>query len=249
MAQIKLMYVSGDSFSFGQELGYDGTPATHSNFFNFTDHHRTHCYSGIIADTLGIPDYINTSFPSGSNQRVYRMLLKDIPCLLQVYDPSEIFVQISLTHASRREFHFSSVENWVSYMATYPPKNDNWLYKFWDAYSRETNNDINDYNFDNLIIQGIHNLLIRHKIPYLITDSMGGTGEEALFAENISPEALAQLSGVRYRPFESFHNFTITNQYLVGPSHHPLEEAHRAWATRLLNYIIEYNLLNNEDIG
>ena len=77
---IKFLYAGGDSYGFGAELG----TAHHSVF---DEYRRKHCYSGIITDTLNIEEYENKSKQGGSNERVYRRLVTDLPHLLKKYKP------------------------------------------------------------------------------------------------------------------------------------------------------------------
>jgi hypothetical protein len=241
---IKHLYVTGDSFAFGQEL----TPSNHSNLYDFTLRHRKLCYSGIIADTFGIT-YKNNALPGGSNERNYRTLITDISKTLTKYKPSEIFVNISLTHSYRREFFMKAFNDWYPYMATCEPKEEHRdHHALWELFSKSVNTDLGNSMFDIMNILGMQNFLLRHKIPYLFTSSMGNAREAEILQKNVPAELLNGIYRPRFYDVISFNTHTGVNNYPRGSGGHPLREGHRAWAEHLLEHINTNNLLDNSDL-
>ena len=146
MNKIKHVYVTGDSFSFGQELG--GSDVDPEDFYIFTPYMRKTSYTGIITDKWGAEGYTNTSYNGGSNDRIHRMITNDIPRLLTEYKPDEIFVFISLTHASRREFFQESLKNYNPFLSNYEPPKANipnhMLWKIYTSYFDAFRNKLSD---------------------------------------------------------------------------------------------------------
>jgi hypothetical protein len=241
----KLFYVSGDSFSFGQELS---GPRTQEIFYHFDDFQRRKCYSGLITDKLGIPNYINNSLPGGSNQRVYRNLLIDIPKALDTYSPDEIFVNISITNSNRREFFMNITNIWTPHMYNFAPKKHfRQMYNFWETLVKETSNDTESYTFDMMLILAMQNFLVLNKIPYLFTTSMMHNDEVDIYKSMFPIQTFNQLKLNRII-FKSFHTFVAEGNYPRGPQIHPLEEGHAAWADYVLDYIQTNDLFNNKDL-
>lgn len=244
---IEYFYVSGDSFAFGQELG----PANiQKNIYDFTFYHRKHCYSGIMADSLpSIKRYRNKALPGGSNERAYRKTVTNISEALTQYKAENIFVNVSLTHAYRREFFMNETKQWYPHMYTFPPKReDGPFYDLWDILVKEVSDDIGIYTFDMLQVLGIQNFLIKNKIPYLLTSSMGNDVEKSRMEQSVPKNVLDQIYKHRYYNDISFHSFTGVNGYARGPGIHPLEEAHKAWANHLLEHIHKNDLFSNKDL-
>ena len=240
---IKCFYATGDSFAFGAELGGDDTSDT---LFVFSDYRRAHCYSGIMADKLGILDYKNGACPGGSNERAYRVLLTDITEKLTVYKPEEIFVSISLTHAARREFCRTFDAEYYIHLTAYEPRNlDSPL---WQLLSNRYNHESGHQTFDIMIVLAMQNFLRLNKIPYLITSSMGSYDEEDVKKQHVSNNVLSQLQTPRYLIDPSFATHSAMHNHKRGPQYHPLEEGHAGWADYLLNYISTHNLLSNADL-
>jgi hypothetical protein len=185
---IKFLYANGDSYGFGAELGT-------ANPHVFDDHRRKYCYSGIISDTLGIKDYQNNSSPGGSNERMYRCLVTDIPKLLTKYKPEEIFCTLSLSSASRREFCDDS-ENYmlfIPHMQPAPPDGHVHMNKLWEILVKDFNHDRGIYTYNFMITLGIQNFLRNLKIPYLITYSMLSAWEKDIENIYISPDQFSLL--------------------------------------------------------
>jgi hypothetical protein len=246
---IKCLYVNGDSFSFGQELGMKEPWYAETTILDFTPYHRKNCYSGIIADTLQVEEYINNSRPSGSNEQAYRCVITDVSELLKKYKPEEIFVTVSLSSPLRREFWRLDREEWWAYITSHePPKVDPVIHDFWDMFTRNFSGDIGFYNFDTMMVLGIQNFLIKNKIPYLLTSSMNNIYEDEIKNNTISKDLLDQVYEHRCFMNPSFMIFNRDVKQGIGPRLHPLEGGHRLWAEYLLEYIKNHNLLDNRDL-
>lgn len=240
---IKFFYVNGDSFSFGQEL--DG-PRDPGDFYKFSEFQRTHCYSGIMADKLGL-EYKNNSLPGGSNQRIYRTMLFDLTELLKTYKPEEIFVNISLTHCIRREFFNVRNNDYAPHMATVAPTEFPHNL-FWRLLVKEYSDLKSDLEYDQLMILGIQNFLRTNKIPYLLNWSFHHGAMYDDENRHISPEILAHRYKKRFYQELSFNCFNFDNRLPEGPGKHPLTEGHAAWALHLLEHIEKHNLFDNSDL-
>jgi hypothetical protein len=240
---IKFFYVNGDSFSFGQEL--DG-PRDPSDFFTFSEFQRKNCYSGLIADKLGL-EYKNNSQPGGSNQRIYRTMLSDLTELLKTYKPEEIFVNISLTHCIRREFYSIERDTYYPHMNTVEPQIEPDR-SLWKLLVTDFSNLKSELERDQLIILGIQNFLRVNKIPYLLTWSFHHGSMYDDEKAHISPAILDQRYLKRFYQHPSFNIFSFNNKFPTGPGKHPLLEGHRAWADHLLTHIEKNNLFDNSDL-
>ena len=242
---IKFFYATGDSFVFGHELTETGPEEDDATLFNFTPYKRTHCYTGIMANSLKTEDYQNSACPGGSNERAYRMLINDLTCKLKTYKPEEIFVNISVTMVTRREFCFNSKGDYYIHMQSWePPKDCNpHHHALWKTLVKDFHYDHGDFMFDIMILLGMQNFLKNNKIPYLITSSMGV--EHYKQEQIISVDLLNQIYRKRYYVYPSFFKFASDNGHKIGPGMHPLEEGHANWASHLLN---ENNLLDNSDL-
>ncbi len=239
---IKLFYITGDSFAFGQELGTEP-----NNLYEFTSHKRKHCYSGIISDSLQITDYQNAGCPGGSNERAYRYLVSDVTKHLTVYRPDEIFVNISLTHAARREFCKSAEGLYYIHLNSWEPRGNGYDNDLWKILSTKYDYDHGHYTFDNMMILGMQNFLRINKIPYLFTSSMAHEFELKIKEKYVS-QFSDQIYKHRFLETPSFNSFTRALNFPYGPGAHPLEEGHQAWAEYLLEYIKTNNLLDNSDL-
>lgn len=244
--QIKVLYANGDSFGFGQEL--DG-PRTPSNFYHFSDYQRQHCYSGVIANRLGVDDYINESLPGGSNQRIYRTTLNTVTNLLEKYRPDEIFVLVSLTHNHRREFYRNEYKKYHPHMATHKPSGDGYLTEFWKIMVTNFHHPIGDHDLDQQMILGLQNFLRINRVPYLFTWSMhhGAIYEEE--EKFVTPMILKQRYARRFLQKPSFAYYVFQElKTQKAPEGHPLTDGHLAWADYIENYININDLWGNSDL-
>lgn len=244
MSKIKHLYVNGDSFAFGQELGGSNVPP--EDFYTFTDYMRQKCYSGLIADHYGIDGYLNCALPGGSNDRCLRTTLEDLCLLLQNYDPSELFVMISITHAHRREFREADDDYscYFPYLNNYPPI-DKWRPErkaLWDIYTTYYDGAIEHAERYFVQLNSLQCFLEKHKIPYLLTNSMTQPTD---FQEvwKAKPQYLQNTIISKRHYMLPFADFARNKHFQFGSENHPLEEGHRVWALHLIDYIDRNNLL------
>lgn len=249
---IKLFYVTGDSFAFGQELG-NASP----ELFHFTEYQRKHCYSGLISDRKNIPNYKNTACPGGSNERAYRLLINDISTALKIYKPEEIFVNVSITADTRREFCLTDQINnnlnggdFYLHLNSWEPTDTPLEYtkEMWRMLTKYFNHDIGHYTFGMMILLGMQNFLRVNKVPYLFTSSMGNDYDKAVQEKFISQVLVDQIYEKRYLRDISFMHFNWHKNLPTGPGLHPLEEGHVEWANYIQNYIDDNNLWDNYDL-
>ena len=168
--KIKHLYVTGDSFVFGHGLkGHD-----YSNFYNFTPELRHTCYTGIIADTWGVNGYTNTALPGGSNDRMYRMVMQDIPELLRDIHPSELFVHIGLSDPSRTEFYSTVGKYYTPFLSNNRPLKGSYdhVYSFWEIYTAYFDDVVEHVDRYTMQVVNLQNFLKSLGIPYLITNAV-----------------------------------------------------------------------------
>ena len=240
----KFLYANGDSFCFGQEL--DGE-RDEGDLYRFSDYQRHHCYTGVIADKFGW-DYQNESLPGGSNQRVYRTTLATVSDLLKVYEPNELFVMISLTHAHRREFYNIKWKHYYPHIPTFMPDFDP-SKKLWRLMTESFHDPEADHAYDQMMILGLQNFLRLNKVPYLMTWSMHHPINYTDELRYVPDSILAQRYTKRFNqePSFAYHVFhELGLQRAEGG--HPLTDGHAAWAEHLLEYICANNLFDNNDL-
>jgi hypothetical protein len=249
---IRSFYATGDSFVFGQELETArlGIVDTAETLFEFNDYKRHNCYTGIIADRLQVSDYTNSACPGGSNERAYRVLITDISNKLQIYKPEEIFVNISLTHESRREFCMDDQGGYYIHLASWEPPRFPQMHnhELWQVITKYFNYDYGNFTFGMMVLLGMQNFLKVNRIPYIITSSMGNFYETEAQKKFIPPALLDQIYSKRYYTDPSFLQFSKQNNCEIGPGLHPLEEGHKMWADHLFSYIENNNLFDNGDL-
>lgn len=240
----KFLYANGDSFGFGQEL--DG-PRDTANFYTFSEFQRQHCYSGVIANKLGL-QYKNESLPGGSNQRIYRTTLESVSKLLKIYQPDEIFVLISLSHSLRREFYNTAWKTYYPYMPTCRPPAGPHL-ELWHTLTGYFQDERSDYEYDQMMVLGIQNFLRVNRVPYLLSWSMHHPIIYDDEVRLVPPEILQQRYDHRFyqRPSFAYHVFHELGLQRA-PEGHPLVDGHAAWANRLLEYVDANNLFDNGDL-
>lgn len=241
---IKVLYAIGDSFVWGSELGGEHE-ADKLNIF--TEYKRKHVYSALISDHYNIPNYINGANPGVSNERTYRVLLKDVATLLKTYKPDEIFVNVCLTSAMRREFCSTGGVYYPHLNAHEPPKNS-MQYDLWKILVTDYNYDQSHYNFDTMLILAMQNFLKVNKVPYVITSSMRNAREEEFYKKHVPMDVYEMFNNKRYHIQPSFQTWNAIHKLPVGEFHHPLEEGHKVWAQYLIEYIDSHNLFDNSDL-
>ena len=241
---IKCLYVNGDSFSFGAELD---DPNGTIQWDKFDNYRRKHCFSGIIADKYNFLNYYNNAQPGGSNERIYRTLIKDILSKLEIYKPEEIFCLIGLTDPGRREFCIGDDGSYMLYIPHFQPTPYNsYLRDLWELFIKHYSYDHGIYTFNHMIVLGIQNFLRTLKIPYLLTYSMPGYSDNEKKYISLAQNNLYYLK--RIIKYPSFMLYNNTNGWPVGSEKHPLEEGHRQWASFLIDYIEKENLFDNSDL-
>ena len=204
----------------------------------------------LFRSKIGVTDYANSSCPGGSNERAYRCLIKDVSEKLKIYNPNEIFVNISLTHESRREFCMDETGSYYIHLASWEPPKMPQMHNhaLWQIITRHFNHDYGNFTFGMMILLGVQNFLRSNKVPYLITSSMGNYYEREAQKKVIPQSLLDQIYQKRYYAEPSFAEFSQINKYEIGPQFHPLEEGHAMWANHLLQHIETNNLFDNGDL-
>ena len=99
-----------------------------------------------------------------------------------------------------------------------------------------------------LHVLGLQHFLMKNKIPYLLTSSMGTEHEKIITTESVPNSVVNQIYKPRYYDDISFDQFTRMHGFNKGPGLHPLEEAHKAWAHHLLDHINKNDLFSNKDL-
>ena len=242
---IKHLYANGDSLTFGQELNPDRKNLPDN--FEFTEHKKTHCYSGLIKAYYGIENYINAAIPGASNDRIFRTTILDVTKLLETIDPSEIFVVIGMTMASRREFFNTDLGKYYQYQSQFNGaehvKSIDMFWRMYTAYYLSAQEQV-----ERQLIQiiSIQNFLKQNKVPYLITTALSSVDTELYYAEELKYEYLKkQIDSKRFME-NSFVGMAAHYNLPCGKGRHPLEEAHSVWANLLIRHIDENGLLTHD---
>jgi hypothetical protein len=238
---IKILYVTGDSYGFGQGLKAHNL----KNFYGFNEELRRTVYSGIIADTWKIPNYMNTSRPGCSNNRLLRKIMYDIPKLLQTYKAEEIFINISYTHTARVEFfsvetqrHYPLIPNFYPNSPHFPSHNELW--KTYVTHFDHVKEHV-DRHFMNIV--SMQKFLDSLGVRYLITRSM--TEHHTFHTEVVRglEERKGLMDQINPRTFpedlEPCSQFIHNNKLKFTPCLHPDEEGHQRWAEHLMKYMTE----------
>jgi len=237
---IKAIYVTGDSFSFGQELG--GSDVEPKDFYTCTDYMRDNSYTGIIAKTWGIENVINKSLPGGSNDRAFRMITTDLPTYFGDYKPEEIYVFISLTHSTRREFYDNEHKHWEALISNFEP-DPKFSYKsqreFWKLYTAYYNSAYESTTRFLSQVLGMQQFLKSLGISYMMSDSMHHDEDFWNEYKKIHTNVLYMIDTDRYYRNEPFNSYVGRKKLPIGKFLHPLEEGHKAWAEHLMGVIYE----------
>jgi hypothetical protein len=241
MSKIKHVYVTGDSFSFGQELGGSDVPV--EDFYVFTPYMRQTSYTGIISDAWGVDGYTNTSYNGGSNDRIHRMIINDIPRLLTEYKPEEIFIFISLTHASRREFYQDYANEYSPFLSNHEPPKGNvpnhTLWKIYATYFDSAHEHARRYMLQVLSMQAFLKTL---GVGYLMTRSMHDGAKFDQAFDNLPQCQHNLIDRITFPKMQAFNGFATLKRVPFGKYQHPLEDGHAAWANHLLEYMKNNNL-------
>lgn len=242
---IKHLYANGDSFVFGQEL--DGPRGPH-NFYDFTPYQRKHCWTGIIADRMGV-EYTNEAMPGGSNQRMYRTTLHTVSNMLTKYQPHEIFVVLGISHNARYEFYSTQWNKWVPHMTTHKPNRGTPHAELWDMLTQNFSSPQGDHDFDAMMLLGLQNFLRINRVPYLMTTMMH---HDLIYQDEIKyvpAPVINQRYTPRYYDRPSFAYWAFTQHRCVrAPGGHPMEDGHLLWADHIWAHITGNNLTNPGDL-
>jgi hypothetical protein len=237
---IKAIYVTGDSFSFGQELG--GSDISVEDFYIFTPYMRQYSYTGIIANNWKTEFYQNTSKPGGSNDRIHRKIMFDIPQLLQKYKSNEIFVFISITHAARREFFDSRMKKYSPYINNHEPPKENILnHSLWKCYTSGFDDSFENCQRYVMQVLSIQSFLNNLGVEFLITNSMNESEDFREQFNRLPAEMINLIDRKHYPSIMPFNAYAGTLKLPFGKHKHPLEDGHSAWA----RYLTEYMSINN----
>jgi hypothetical protein len=244
MNNTKCLYTNGDSLVFGQELNPDR--ANIRDGFEFTDHKRTHCFTGLMQKHYGIENYINNSQPGSSNDRILRTTMLDVSKLLEVYAPQDLFVIIGTTYSTRKEFYNTDIDKYYQYQPEHNPgaqvRSIDPLWKIYTAFYLSEIEQIERYLIQ---VVSIQNFLKCNKVPYLITTSLSNS-EEVRKLESDYQHLINTIDKKRFLNNESFEEFTIRNNLPIGKNWHPLEEGHAAWAEHLIKHINDNKLFYHD---
>lgn len=246
MNKITHMYAVGDSFAYGQGLkGY----VQHSDgAAPFTEELRNTVFSGVMANKLGIENYTNAAMPGSSNNRTQRRVITDLSIMMaQGVNPENIFAMINITHSARIEAFDDKKNVYRQLITNYPPpKEDTALYTYWETYSTYFDNVIE--NADRYLMQiiSMQTFLEKHKINYLMIDSMGEAEKFTNFMKNYRKILSTHINRRTYPIMESFHSWAYAKGFPPTACHHANEDAHAAWADYLLTYIEQEKLLETQ---
>lgn len=237
------MYAIGDSFAFGE--GLKGCVPNKDGYYSFNDELKATVFSGVMANKLGIENYTNAAMPGSSNNRTQRRMITDLAIMMSGgVNPENIFAMINITHSARIEIYVESRKAYQQLITNHaPPKDDKALYTFWETYS--TYFDTITENADRYLMQvlSMQMFLEKHKIRYLMVDSMSESEEFITFLKNNRKILSAYINRRCYPEMQAFSNWARDKGFKPTPCHHTNEEAHAAWADHLLKYIEQEKLL------
>lgn len=224
------LLVSGCSHSAGSEIESIWHPGSPER-----------AYGGHLKNLFGFTDYVNIAGPGFSNQWIYH---KTVEYLETVEDPSEWFVIIGWTNASRLAVYDHEREEMVHLC----PNHRN-LSVYGDSIQRaydhlyRTMLPIQDsIQTEHTRIIGMQSLLKQMGIPYLFFDAVCSNHEQ-------SNPKLIDLSRYYLYGEENntyWRNFTLNHwDQTERWANHAPESYHKFWATKLAEFISQNNLLTN----
>jgi len=224
---IKHIYVTGDSFSFGLELG--GSDPPKSEWFIMTDYMRDNSYTGIIRNEWGVPGYSNSSSPGSSNDFIHRKVMFDVPELLTRYAPEELFVFISMTHPSRREFYSKKFGGYTTFISNHiPPKTPMANYILWQCYMAHFNDPYEGCNRYITQVLSIQAFLKSVGVQYLMTDSMSNGDKHDQQFSAMPNSITSRIDRLHYPNISAFNRYAASVGAAEGKYKHPLEDGHKA---------------------
>jgi hypothetical protein len=120
------------------------------------------------------------------------------------------------------------------------------LFTYWKTYASYFDNITE--NVDRYLTQiiSIQAFLEKHKIKYLMIDSMGESPEFYEYINSNRKVLLAQIDRKRYPQIKSFSEWSAAMGFPPTPCHHANEDAHAAWADHLLKYIEQEKLMEQQ---
>jgi hypothetical protein len=239
---IERVYAIGDSFSFGQ--GLKGCVPGPSGYYLFNDELRKTVYSGIMADKLGVKNYINMAMPGASNDRTIRKIFNDISAMIaKGIDPKTLFLIIGITHAARKEVFIPKTKLYQQLINNWKPDGSKELNTYWETWVSYFDHEIEHVDRYLETIISMQLFLERLNIRYIMTNSMGESPEFVELMKNYKRPLNSLINKKRYPDIQSFHSFAWEKGFEPTPCHHVNEEAHEAWANHLLEYIDREKLL------
>ncbi len=204
---------------------------------------KENSYTGLIAKKWKVEGYTNTSYPGGSNDRIHRMIMTDLPKLFEQYSPDEVFIFISMSHASRREFYDRKLERYSPFICNHePPKENKAVHILWENYI--LNFDDPKECADRYISQvlSIQSFLKNLGCDYLITRSMNDDWQFVNHYQALPAQVKVLIDKKHFPDITPFNNYAGTLKLPFGPEKHPLEEGHLAWAKYLMEYMKNNNI-------
>lgn len=239
------MYAIGDSFAFGQ--GLKGYVPNKDGYYSFNDELKATVFSGIISNRLGIGTYANAAMPGSSNNRTQRRMITDLAIMMSGgVNPENIFAMINITHSARTEIFIEDKNIYKQLITNHaPPKDDKPLYTYWETYSTYYDSVIENADRYLMQILSMQMFLEKHKIKYLMVDSMAEDERFITFMKNNRRILSSHINRRTYPVMKAFHNWVCDQGFQPTPCHHANEDAHVAWAEHLLKYIEQEKLLES----
>jgi len=202
----KLLYVNGDSMTFGDELGPPGDPIC-----------NTRAWPRYLGEMLQIP-VVNDARPAGSNDRIVRTTTNFIVNYLTSHTPDDLHVVIGWTNAIRREFHDAENDKWYDFIPCDVQSAGALTPVYCPAYCSEAE-AMGRYFAQLLTMQAF---LKQHQIAYTFFSALRGERD---------PASHRLIDTARFFRFDdTFHYWALRNHYPFGPIGHPLDDGHRDWA-------------------
>jgi len=203
----KLLYVNGDSMTFGDELGPPGDPIC-----------NTRAWPRYLGEMLQIP-VVNDAKPGGSNDRIVRTTINFIANYLTDHRADGLRVVIGWSMAIRREFHEVEIDHWYNFIPSDMKSAGSLTPVYCPAFcSKEESTG--RYFAQLLTMQAF---LKQHQIAYTFFTALWSAQEDTALRSLIDTARF-------FRFDDSFHFWARRNHYALGPGHHPLDDGHRDWA-------------------
>ena len=239
---IEFLYVTGDSFAFGQ--GLPGHSSEMSKFYIFTSEMRDTVYSGVLANKWQIPNYINTALPGGSNDRMARMIYNDIPKLLETVKPESILVHVGITHAARTEFYSVERQSYIPFISNFKPKNGiTHLTDFWQLYVSSFDDEAEHVDRYLRTIVSMQLFLERLGVKYFFTRAMPDSHGFDNMMQLHNPALYKMINKKLFPDIDSMYSWCTNKNFEKTECHHYGADAHAAWADHLIDYMENNNIV------